>query len=124
MEIHKGTTKKLSFFNRKNHLLLEKIAYGFDCNEYLKKLLKEEICNKIEIDTIREGCLYIIASEQIRKRLSIIDEFLYFLKMFERESALLNRHSTLRKINRTLGGLVDENLMEKNESVIFEPFTR
>jgi len=115
----------LSFHN--NQLPLEEIDFGFECKEYLQEQLNQEICSKMEVDLIRENCLqfHVKASEQIRNRLPIDDSFLYNVAVFGSKTALFdsNRDSTVLKVfqvNRRLGKLVDEKLIEKNGNICME----
>jgi len=118
--------RKLNFSDHNNQLPLEEIDFGFECKEYLQEQLNQEICSKMEVDLIRENCLqfYIKASEQIRNRLPI-DSFLYNVAVFENKTALFdcNRDSTVLKVlqvNRRLGKLVDERLVEKEWKYLYE----
>ena len=119
--------RKKNFSDRNNQLPLEEIDFGFECKEYLQKLLDQKICSKTEVDLIRENCLqfYVKASEQIRARLPIDDIFLHNVAVFGSKTALFDcdRDSTIRKVlqvNRRLGKLVDEELLQNEWKYLYE----
>ncbi|XP_011863273.1 PREDICTED: uncharacterized protein LOC105559526 [Vollenhovia emeryi] len=126
-KIFDDTIENLEFSNHVNHLPLEEIHFGFECNTYLKELLDKGICCKTDIDLIRKNCLkfYVKVSEQIRKRLPVNDTFLHNVAVFSSKSALFDcdRVSTFNKVvyvNRRLGGLADEKLIQNEWESLYE----
>lgn len=91
-ETFQKTIEELKFSDRNNQLSLKEIDFGLKVEEHLKNQLEQNNCSEMEVDLIKEHCLqfYIVASEQICKRLPVMDLFLFCIATFESESALFD----------------------------------
>ncbi|CAL1678305.1 unnamed protein product [Lasius platythorax] len=126
-EVFGHILRTVNFSDRVNHLPLEETDFGFECKEYLEEQINQKILSKIDVDLIRENYLqfYIKASEQIRDRLPIDDNFLYCVAVFNNKIALFecDRESTVLKVlqvNHRLGKLVDVNEMRSEWKSLYE----
>lgn len=123
----KDLLKNISFHEKDNHKSLDNITLGSECEEYLCKLVKEGHADVITI--IRQNCLqfYIIAAEEIRKRLPVNNIFLHKLQVFQPHIALFdnNRETSFNDvffIAQTLKGF-DENGLKEEWLMLASDFT-
>ncbi|KAL6419177.1 hypothetical protein ACFW04_014054 [Cataglyphis niger] len=111
----------LTFNDKENHKSLNDINLGPECEQFiLEKLVKE---GHADVTNIRQNCLqfYLIAAEEIKKRLSVNDAFLYKLKVFQPQASLFddNRETSFNDVSfiaKTLGGFDENNLKTKKRN--------
>jgi len=116
----------IEFEKTATHKSLEDIRLGSECEEYLRKLIKDEHINIAEV--IRRNCLefYITAAKEIRKRLPVNDKFLSKLKVLQPQILFHNdRESSFNDIffiAETIGSF-DEMALKKEWFSLHSDFT-
>ncbi|EZA58879.1 General transcription factor II-I repeat domain-containing protein, partial [Ooceraea biroi] len=114
----KDIATNINFAQKKIQKDTNEIFLGSECEEYLNNLMIEGHIDTIT--TIRQNCLqfYIVAAQEIRKRLPITNDFLNNLQVFGASMSLLddNRETSFHHVSfvaRNLGGFDEEYLKEE-----------
>lgn len=114
-ELLKHLLTNISFHDENNHKPLCDITLGSEGDKYLNELQKKGYVDVITI--IRRNCLqvYVTAAEEIKNRLPVHNVFLYKLKVFEAQIALLdsNRDTSFNDVSfiaKTLNGFDEDGL--------------
>jgi len=116
----------IEFEKTATHKSLEDIRLGSECEEYLRKLIKDGHINIVEV--IRRNCLefYITAAKEIRKRLPVNDKFLSKLKILQPQILFNNDRETsfndISFIAKTIGSF-DEIALRKEWFSLHSDFT-
>ncbi|XP_066598799.1 zinc finger protein 862-like [Prorops nasuta] len=112
-------------FSRNENLLpIETINIGSNCAGYLETMLKEKKMTESQVKTIRQNCLSFLikASEEIRDRFPIFDNFLENLNIFEKDKALFDQDREassfqLLQLCRRLGTFSENTIIKEWESL-------
>jgi len=126
-EVLKYLLTNITFSEQENHKSIDEINLGSECEKYLHKLKEQGHADVIP--SIRQNCLqfYIVAAQEIKKRLPIHDIFLLKLQILQSQVALLdgNRETSFNDVSfiaETLDGF-DENGLKKEWLALYHDFT-
>lgn len=117
-ELLKNVCNNIQFSQQENQKSLNEVNLGFECEEYLDKLMKEGHTDIVA--HVRKNCLQfcVTAAEEISKKLPINDKFLSKLKVLEANVALSDSDreisfNDVSFIAQTFGGFDEDGLKKE-----------